>query len=105
MAKDNVYAYAGRALGVDGTLKNHEDYFYGNKVVLTGTDVGGPQVRYGDEKFIASVFCTIMSFIVMILRFRVLQKIVYVFVHTRVCWSLFFSLFLAVQRPQDGHAR
>ena len=26
-----------------GTTEGHEDYFYGNKVVLTGTDVGGPQ--------------------------------------------------------------
>jgi len=40
---NNIYAYAGRALGVCGTLKDHEDYFYGNKVVLTGTSVGGPQ--------------------------------------------------------------
>jgi len=40
---DNIYAYAGQALGVCETLQGHEDYFYGNKAVLTGTNVGGPQ--------------------------------------------------------------
>merc|ERR1712019_81196 len=37
---DNIYAYIGRAMGVTGTLDGHEDYFYNNKVVMTGTDVG-----------------------------------------------------------------
>mmetsp|Transcript_116850 Transcript_116850/g.239049 ORF Transcript_116850/g.239049 Transcript_116850/m.239049 type:complete len:851 (+) Transcript_116850:58-2610(+) len=36
----NVYAYAGQAMGVDGTLAGHEDHFEQNKVVLTGTTVG-----------------------------------------------------------------
>ena len=39
----NIYAYAGRALGVTGTLAGHEDVFASNKVVLTGSGVGGPQ--------------------------------------------------------------
>ena len=43
---DNIYGYAGQALGVCGTLEGHEDYFYGNKVVLTGTKVGGPQCNH-----------------------------------------------------------
>ena len=29
---NNVYAYAGHALGVTNTLEGHEDYFYNNKV-------------------------------------------------------------------------
>merc|ERR1712000_443821 len=29
--------------GVCGTLKGHEDYFYGNKVVMHGKNVGGVQ--------------------------------------------------------------
>jgi len=40
---DNIYAYVGQALGVCGALDNHEDVFTGNKVVLTGSNVGGPQ--------------------------------------------------------------
>merc|ERR1711957_773307 len=40
---NNIYAYAGRALGVTGTLSGHEDYFYGNKCVLTNDKAGGPQ--------------------------------------------------------------
>jgi hypothetical protein len=39
----NIYAYAGKALAVTGTLEGHESYFYGNKVVLTGYDIGSPQ--------------------------------------------------------------
>jgi len=37
----NVYAYVGQAMG-DGTVQDagHEDYFYNNSVVMTGTDVG-----------------------------------------------------------------
>ena len=38
---DNIYAYVGEALGVCAQQKGHEDHFYGNQVVLTGTDVGG----------------------------------------------------------------
>ena len=38
---DNIYAYAGHGLGVCAALDGHEDYFYGNHVVLTGGDVGG----------------------------------------------------------------
>jgi len=33
----------GQALGVTATLEGHEDRFLGNRVVLTGADVGGPQ--------------------------------------------------------------
>merc|ERR1712190_543272 len=40
---NNTYAYVGRALGVCPTLPGHEDLFAGNRVVLTGSDVGGPQ--------------------------------------------------------------
>jgi hypothetical protein len=39
----NIYAYAGRAIGVTGTLPGHEDVFASNKVVLTGNGVGNPQ--------------------------------------------------------------
>jgi hypothetical protein len=42
---DNIYAYAGHALGVTNTLEGHEDYFYNNKAVLTGSSVGGPQCK------------------------------------------------------------
>merc|ERR1712025_6779 len=31
---DNVYAYVGRGLGICGQVKGHEDYYYGNKVIL-----------------------------------------------------------------------
>jgi len=37
---NNVVAYVGRALSVVPTLLGHEDFFYGNYVVLTGTVVG-----------------------------------------------------------------
>jgi hypothetical protein len=37
---DNIYAYAGMAVHVCATLSGHEDYFYNNKAVLTGTNVG-----------------------------------------------------------------
>ena len=40
---DNIYAYVGQALGVCGALDGHEDVFTGNKVVMTGSSVGGPQ--------------------------------------------------------------
>merc|ERR1719272_2718176 len=40
---DNIYAYVGSARGVCGALDNHEDVFSGNKVVMTGSDIGGPQ--------------------------------------------------------------
>jgi len=42
---NNIYAYIGRAMGVTGTLEGHEDYFYGNKVVLTNNQVGGVQCK------------------------------------------------------------
>ena len=37
---NNVDAYVGQALGVCETLPTHEDYFYGNYVVMTGEAVG-----------------------------------------------------------------
>ena len=37
----NVYAYVGQGLGVCGQQPGHEDYFYGNKLIMTGTNVGG----------------------------------------------------------------
>merc|ERR1712151_651417 len=37
---NNVDAYVGKALGVVPTLPSHEDYFYGNYVVMTGNSVG-----------------------------------------------------------------
>jgi hypothetical protein len=40
---NNIYAYVGRALGVCGMLDGHEDVFSNNKVVMTGSNVGGPQ--------------------------------------------------------------
>jgi len=40
---NNVYAYVGQALGVCGMLDGHEDVFENNRVVMTGTNVGGPQ--------------------------------------------------------------
>jgi len=39
----NIYAFAGKGLSVTGTLEGHEDYFYENKVVLTGKSVGNAQ--------------------------------------------------------------
>ena len=41
---DNIYAYVGAGMG-DGAqqLESHEDQFYGNHVVMTGTDVGDMQ--------------------------------------------------------------
>ena len=36
----NVYAYAGMGLGVCSQQPGHEDYFYSNKLVTTGTKVG-----------------------------------------------------------------
>jgi hypothetical protein len=43
--RNNIYAYVGRALGVCGMLDGHEDVFSGNKVVMTGSNVGGPQCK------------------------------------------------------------
>merc|ERR1712070_465034 len=40
---NNIYAYAGKALAVTDPLPGHEDQFYSNKVVLTGSGVGGVQ--------------------------------------------------------------
>merc|ERR1711874_166394 len=37
---NNVDAYVGHALGVCDTIPGHEDYFYGNYVVMTGEGVG-----------------------------------------------------------------
>merc|ERR1712160_52669 len=42
---NNIYAYVGRAMGVTNTYEGHEDYFYGNKVVLTRSAVG-PQPSF-----------------------------------------------------------
>ena len=38
---NNVYGYVGQGLGVCSQLDGHEDYFYNNKLVMTGTNVGG----------------------------------------------------------------
>ena len=38
---DNIYGYVGQGLGVCSQQPGHEDYFYGNKVVMTGNKVGG----------------------------------------------------------------
>jgi len=38
---NNVYAYVGQGLGVCGQQPGHEDYYYGNRAVITGTNVGG----------------------------------------------------------------
>lgn len=49
----NIYAYAGQGLGVCSQLVGHEDYFYDNRVVVTGGKVGGfrctddPQGKFG----------------------------------------------------------
>merc|ERR1711918_38649 len=48
---NNIYAFAGRAMGVTTILPGHEDQFYGNKVVLTGTDVGGVQCDGATTQF------------------------------------------------------
>jgi len=37
----NIYAYVGHGLGVCSQTPGHEDAFYGNRVIMTGTDVGG----------------------------------------------------------------
>ena len=50
----NVYAYVGQGLGVCSQTAGHEDYFYGNKLVTTGTKVGGFACD-GDAK---TVWCT-----------------------------------------------
>ena len=44
---NNIYAYPGQGLGVCSQLKGHEDYFYNNKLVITGHKVGG--FRCADE--------------------------------------------------------
>lgn len=41
----NIYAYVGHALGVCTQLDGHEDVFTNNKVVMTGSDVGGVQCQ------------------------------------------------------------
>lgn len=47
---DNIYAYAGQAVGAGiNMLKGHEDIFQGNKAVLTGGSVGGQNCQ-GDAK-------------------------------------------------------
>ena len=38
----NIYAYIGIPLAVTDTLQGHEDYFYGNRAIMTHEDVGGP---------------------------------------------------------------
>ena len=37
---DNIYAYVGKAIGISPQLPGHQDQFFENKVVLTGTDLG-----------------------------------------------------------------
>merc|ERR1712048_1557481 len=54
---DNVYAYAGKVLGVCGTQPGHEDYFFNNRCVMTGERVGGclPTVQmHSNQYFTAS---------------------------------------------------
>eukprot|EP01065_Artemidia_motanka_P026800 TRINITY_DN32038_c0_g1_i1.p1 TRINITY_DN32038_c0_g1~~TRINITY_DN32038_c0_g1_i1.p1 ORF type:complete len:933 (+),score=311.52 TRINITY_DN32038_c0_g1_i1:85-2799(+) len=41
--QDNIYAYTGKAMGTCSQIKGHADMFTGNKVVMTGSDVGGVQ--------------------------------------------------------------
>lgn len=44
--QDNIYAYVGRALSTKthaSPLEGHENWFTGNTVFMTGTDVGSPQ--------------------------------------------------------------
>ena len=41
----NIYAYAGRALGVTNTLAGHVDLFQNNTAILTSSSVGGPQCK------------------------------------------------------------
>lgn len=38
---NNTYAYVGQAMGLCGQLPGHEDYYYFNRAVLTGSQVGG----------------------------------------------------------------
>eukprot|EP00438_Fugacium_kawagutii_P011917 Skav226414 [mRNA] locus=scaffold3528:13934:24652:+ [translate_table: standard] len=55
--EDNVYAYVGKALGVGATLPGHEQYFYGNYVVMQGETVGTclPEKQmYGNHYFTPS---------------------------------------------------
>ena len=37
---NNIYAYVGQGLGLCSQLEGHEDYFYKNKLILTGSNVG-----------------------------------------------------------------
>ena len=56
-SEDNIYAYVDHALGVDPTLPGHEQYFYGNYVVMQGEQVGTclPQKQmYGNRYFTPS---------------------------------------------------
>jgi len=55
---NNIYAYVGRAMGVTGTLEGHEDYFYGNKVVLTKNQVGGVQCNGATTKLYNNSYFT-----------------------------------------------
>mmetsp|Transcript_4055 Transcript_4055/g.6173 ORF Transcript_4055/g.6173 Transcript_4055/m.6173 type:complete len:357 (-) Transcript_4055:62-1132(-) len=55
---NNIYAYVDHGLGICEQLDGHEDYFYGNKVVMTGTKVGsfactgtGRPVIYNNEYY------------------------------------------------------
>merc|ERR1712032_546217 len=45
---NNIYAGVGRALSVTGTLPEHQDKFYNNKVIMTGTDVGNINCKVAD---------------------------------------------------------
>merc|ERR1719440_1906636 len=53
----NIYGYVGQGLTVciadncNGQKNGHQDYFYGNKVVMTGTNVGSFACS-GDQKTI-----------------------------------------------------
>merc|ERR1719171_98645 len=37
----NIYAYVGQGLGLCSQLDGHEDQFFNNKLIMTGSDVGG----------------------------------------------------------------
>jgi len=56
----NIYAYAGHSVSVTSdTLEGHEDYFYGNKIVMTSTDLGraqcaDPKTQMHDNKYFAA---------------------------------------------------
>jgi len=56
----NIYAYVGHSVSVTSdTLEGHEDYFYGNKIVMTSTDLGraqcaDPKTQMHDNQYFAS---------------------------------------------------